>query len=1616
MASATGWTEVAVMGGLRGWRSRSAGIRVRKMRTMSKTLTIARSARRRRQLRTLLRTFGLGMLFASFATGAAALVDRGFALGLAWPVLAAPGALTLLGFVTPALLRREPLERATIELDQNLGLADRVTTGVAFAGLDDAGPFETLAQRDAEAAAEAARLREGVPVRATRVHHWWPLTTAAAVALAVWLPALAPRGAAQRVETAAQRQERSEAQEQISSALEDAALALEEQPELFSEQTRRELEALERIEEELAFQNADPEEARAQAAEALADAAEEIEQLAQADERAVDATSDRFERAGGAEDPLGDALAEGDFARAADELAALEESLAGATPEERERLGERLREVAENIDTSDADQPPTAEERLAQEGIDPALAEEIAAQDDGEAVRERLEREGADPIEAQRIAEQLRQDAQEREAQEQAQRNAQEFREALEQAAGQCENPGEASGENPSAPPGEQGEPNAGEQGGDQGGDAATQGGAEERPGQPEQQGQPGASGLQEAQRLARELQEQGDSAGAGETLAERLREQANGISQRPSSGDGSAPEAGVGSAPPTRTTPPPPNRSLQTDSVNARRGADSTRVTQEIEARGPALPERRATSEQAERTLREAAPSAERAIESQGVPARYREMVRPVMSVRFDQPAWLLVALLAIPALVIALRWLRGMSRWRAWSCALARATLLVLVAAALAGASAVRTSERIAVIALVDVSDSLRRDAAGDALGRARAWIGALAQTMDPDDFLGVAAFSGRAVAVAAPARGGLEADDLTLDLDLGDATDLAGAIELAAAMAPPDAVARVVIFSDGVETAGEALASATALATVRVDAVPVEYRVGSDVIVERVLAPQQAVRESSVPVRVTLRSAREVAGSLLLKRNNEFIDLNGDAEGLGLRLTLRAGENTVLRDVPLGDGGVHQLEVFFDPDDPGLDAVSANNSAGAVVITPGRGRALHIDGAEGGGGRALAGVLRDAGFEVTGVAPEEAPTGLLELHAYDLVVLHDVAADQTPRAAHAALASYAQRLGGGLLVVGGPESLGAGGWNGTPLEPVLPVKLDLPEDLIVPSAAIVMVLDSSGSMSSRVMGGSRSQQEIANEAAALAAQTLDRTDLVGAIGFADGPYTVVPLGPNRDPDANGQRLRSISSGGGTNMYPAIREAGEWLLAADAEVKHIIVLSDGQSSGNAESGVEHAERMRESGLSITTIAVGDGADHVTLQRIAQAGGGEFYAVSNPNLLPRIFVREIRIVRKPLVREEPFTPMLLPSGSPITSGLGALPALQGLVLTQQRPEPEITLAMATGSGEPVLAHWNTGLGRVAVFTSDAHNWASGWLGWPGFRAMWTQAARYAARPPMSRDAELGVALEGDTLSLRLDAADDDGAPINLLRVPAVVYTPDGKSVSVELAQTGPGLYEASVPASASGTYVVAATPRRGEQALAPSLVGVSKPAGLELRSLESNAPRLAQIAEATGGGVYDLDDPARASEIWDRSSVEPVAAATPLWPLLLLWALGVYMVDIATRRVAWDRLLRREVATARRLTEGAQGTTAAAWKAAKRRTEPTPPSAPAEAPAPAAGGGELAARRRRVENAIRQTSGEAPGSPDVREPGGEAEADARSGLLAAKRRASRRFDEHEET
>lgn len=1000
-------------------------------------------------------------------------------------------------------------------------------------------------------------------------------------------------------------------------------------------------------------------------------------------------------------------------------------------------------------------------------------------------------------------------------------------------------------------------------------------------------------------------------------------------------------------------------------------------------------------------------------------------------------RPSWLLLALLAIPCAWIAWRWFGSMAGARRASAAVTRAVLLGLMAAALAGASAERDARSVGVVAVVDLSESVTRgaslglDDAGEPIAvrdAVRSFLARGETAREPDDRLGVVVAGERAVVAQAPTRVSDLAPSLT---PAGSAaTDLASALELATAVVPGDATGRVVLFSDGNETAGDVLAVAEASARsgqgVRIDVVPITLGSSAEVAVVGLDAPPRASDASPVLLRVTLSATAPARGTLRLTREGVPIDINGAAAGTGRPLALDAGRRVETVRFELPPGRVHRFEAVFEPelDTQGralADGSTQNNRASAFTITPGRGRVLVVDGVGFGrpdsGGRVLARTLADAGLDVEVRPPLDVPADLLSLEAFDLVILENVPIDELPPDAEFAIASAVCELGVGLVMLGGPDSFGPGGWTGSRVAEVLPVHLDLPDTIVSPEAAVVFVLDSSGSMSRTVLGSPQSQQQVANESAAGAVDVLEETDLVGAISFDNAARVVVPLTENTDPERTKSAIRSIASGGGTNLGPAMELAREQLEGADAKSKHVIVLSDGQSQAPG-SLPEIAAQMAREGISVTTIAVGDDADAETMLAVATEGNGAFYNVTNPAVLPRVFLKAVRVVRSPLVRERAFVPVVRPGSAGLAAGVVDPPELLGLTLTRAREEPTVSTEIFSDEGEPVLASWPVELGRVTAFTSDAHRWGEPWIDWPGYRDFWVGLARRTARTQRTDGPELLATLEGDTLALRLDAFGDEGEPLDGLAVPASVFLPGGDRVEITLAQTAAGRYEAALPLPpGQGPVIAVARPQASGEPLPPALTGVTRAPGAELGATGTNLPALRAIAEATGGRVISIDDPLGGS-LFTREGLELRRAITPLWPVLLAWAMAAFLLDVATRRIAWDRLLGIGESIALERALSGRGVAAAGTLSGLRSSRGGRDDAPSDTALTERDAGLAAvraARERERADQVRVRAKRASKRADNVQPterSPKPEAEPESGLLAAKRRATRKYDE----
>ncbi len=930
-------------------------------------------------------------------------------------------------------------------------------------------------------------------------------------------------------------------------------------------------------------------------------------------------------------------------------------------------------------------------------------------------------------------------------------------------------------------------------------------------------------------------------------------------------------------------------------------------------------------------------------------------------MNIRFDHPEYLWLLLLAVPLVLLGMRSLAALESTRRWTAIGLRLAVLAVLVLMLAGLQAVQTHDDLTVIAVLDQSESVRRFAkppasddpesedANDFHRWARSFLKDTASDRQDGDRLGLVTYDGKSSVRALPSEAA-ELESGTIDQPT-EGTDTASAIRVAMALSMADTGHRIVLVTDGNDTSGDTIAAAyeAAAAGIPIDVLPALYQVENEVMVERLYAPNEAREGQTVPLRIVLRATRPADGQVQLLHDDTPIDLNGEAPGRGAPIyqsdwTLEEagatdtddgteaddesepllGRYVTVRevDVPMGFTGINKFRAIFEPAE-GADTMQVNNQAEAFTLVSGKGRVLFVDNVGGDSGNILPRALAGRGIEMDVVPPRGLPVSLDRMQRYDAIILQNVPYDAITPPQQRMMVKYVHDLGGGLIMLGGPDSFGAGGWTNSDLDRyILPISCQIPSQTILPSGALVLVIDRSGSMMSPVGGTSSTQQELANEAGVLALNTLYPQDLVGVVAFDGQGYSIVKVQMNDNPAAVAKAVRSIQPGGGTNIYAGLEMAYRELApltVQDAAVKHIILLTDGQSMEPAPGGyIKLASQMRRNGISLSTIGVGDGHDAQLLRQLANMGNGNYHPIVNPANLPQVFIKEAKTIRKNLVKEVPFVPTVMPTGSPIMAGITNVPELKGLVLTGEKHDPRILMPMVGPEGEPVFAHWQVGLGRSAAFTSDATNrWATQWLSWGGYPDFWARTVRSIARPSATRDADLIVSVRDGQVNVQLDAAFESapttrrgrqrtGSFGNFLDVKGSVLKPDGTVEQITLEQVGPGQYRANAPADQTGNYVVSLFIDSPDGTRRAVFGGAGKPPGEELRRFKSNTAMLKRIAQITNGRILDPNAPSPAG-LFERTVPFETRSIRPLWRTLLYWLVALFMLDVACRRIAWD-------------------------------------------------------------------------------------------------------------
>jgi len=861
---------------------------------------------------------------------------------------------------------------------------------------------------------------------------------------------------------------------------------------------------------------------------------------------------------------------------------------------------------------------------------------------------------------------------------------------------------------------------------------------------------------------------------------------------------------------------------------------------------------------------------------------------------VLFVYPVLLVLIPLALVAAVVWRRWLGG---------ALTLATVLCLVVA-LARPQWATEVRRTARVYALDTSGSMFLDTP-KALAALRRSMAELA----PDDLVGLVAFGASAATVLPPTSPRLLADRLAppAELPRPDGTDIAEALRVAARQLPPAGYDRqVVLLSDGRETAGNAELEAALAADggVRVLAIPVGPAEVADARVALLRAPARVRVGEPFSLEAELASTAHIEATLAITRD-------GAEAAPPRRVALEPG---IPRRVALADKftapGLHRYAASLLV----ADRCAENNTAEAIVRAEGATRVLYLAP----GKPALAQVLAaQAGIDVTPLGPGSPQALGTALAGADCLVLEGVPAAELPAPAQQAIRDWVRDTGAGLIALGGPAAYGPGGYAGTPIEEALPVLCVRPQKL-----ALLVALDRSGSMADAVKG--RTKIACAREAVLACVAALREGDSFGLLAFAAEPQSVVPLGPRPDPERLAQQLQAIAPHGPTELAPALEQALRQLAEATAQLRHVILVSDGQvTDAQAEALRAAAFRKRFADAAVSVSALMTGRDDKAAALLADIAGPGFRPIEDPADLRGEFLEALRQTTNRAFIQTGRTPVR--PGARLMLAEGIAPGhLQGYVRTVAKPTAA-TEWLAGNPPDPILARWQFGLGRAVAFAStvgtewDQALWAGDALG-----RLWAQAVRWAARPPAVPGFEAEVVEHGDQMQVTV-RAERDGSYLNGLDLtariapptlgpPAVAGearpgSPPGGPQEVALRQTAPGEYQATFAAPIRGPYHVTIIergaapggPRGGSLLLTVSAV---RSYSREWEAFGVDRAALAAIARSGRGELLtSLDDLAR---------VAPGRAAGHMdvdW-VFCLTALALFVADVA-HRVARARRMR---------------------------------------------------------------------------------------------------------
>ena len=834
------------------------------------------------------------------------------------------------------------------------------------------------------------------------------------------------------------------------------------------------------------------------------------------------------------------------------------------------------------------------------------------------------------------------------------------------------------------------------------------------------------------------------------------------------------------------------------------------------------------------------------------------------------------------------------GLGRVRGVVALWTRLALIGLFVMLLAEPRAVRTSDVVAVMYAVDISDSVGRETDDEnAQDLALSFVASTMSQKPEGDQAGLVVFGRNSAVELPPAESTpLEEGILLNSLIDRDATNLEQSLSLAAAMLPAENRGRIVLISDGTETAGDLRSILDELKSrgIAVDVMPITYSYKSEVWVEQLELPRNIKLGESYEADVVLSSLKAGNGQLVLKENGRTIAEQD--------IDFPAGKSRFTFPIRLRSAGYYEYSATVIVE-PGQDSWKENNTVLNYLFIEGEGRVLVVTDPRGNPAdhESLVRAIREGERVVEIRNAYEFPRDALSLMAYDVVIFVNVGVESFDVVQLGAVKDAVENLGVGFLMVGGPNSFGPGGYRKTVIEEILPVEMDITKKKVLPKGALAIILHTCEFPEGNTWGKRITKQAI---------KVLHPQDEIGVLVYGStGEQWLFEPTPAREYASLAKKINGAVIGDMPSFESTMKLGLEGLKKSDASAKHMIIISDGDPQPPTPKLLAEFAANK---ITISTISIfpHGGREVQIMQHIASSTGGRYYFPDDPSLLPSIFIKESNTLKRTMIQNETLQPEVgFPSS--ILKGLDGLPPLHGYVLTTAKPRAETILQtppkeneLGEGEIDPLLAIYKKGLGTSAAFTSDlSTNWGRDWVSWTQYRAFVQQLVTRISRVHRKGHLRMWSYTEGSRGTVVVEDFHPDPSPLNLI---AAVAGPHDRAESLTLKQVGPTRYQASFPLWGKGRYQVRATAEgdgRKESTHGGLIVSYSP----EYLKFNSDPLVLQDIVDKTGGQM--LSPSTKPEDIYNRRT--PKSSSRQVFDWFLVCLACLLPLDVAVRRVQID-------------------------------------------------------------------------------------------------------------